>query len=108
MKKFLLMPCLVSIVLFANSSPFTTENPYESISTIDDKQIRGKDLVEVYENQNNIDRTDFDFFGLLNSDDEQQDSFGDPTDPPFPSPIDQYELLLILFGVALIFKRKFY
>lgn len=108
MKKFLLLPCLVSIVLFANSSPFTTENPYENISTIDDKQIVGEDFVEVYESQNNIEEPDFDFFGLLNVDDDQQDSVGDPTNPPLPSPINQYEIGLILIGMAIISKRKFY
>ena len=55
----------------ANSSPFTSDNPYQEISTIEKKQIRGEDFVEVYEVQNNIEKSSFDFFGLLNAETEK-------------------------------------
>ena len=118
MKKFILLPIFVSITVLANSTPFVSDNPYQEISTIEKKQIRGEDFVEVYEVQNNIEKSSFDFFGLLNSDDEQQITLlcdpnienceTDPADPPLPVPINQFGIVLILFGVAIIFKRKFY
>lgn len=110
MRKFILLPIFASIVLNANSNTFPNENPYEGLSTIEDKQIVGENFVEVYESQNNVENSSYEFFGLLNSDDEQQDPIGDPTDPPIPEPvpINQYEIGLILLGLAIIFKRKFY
>lgn len=120
MRKFILLPIFASIVLNANSNTFPNENPYEGLSTIEDKQIVGENFVEVYESQNNVENSSFDFFGLLNSDDELQntslcdpnieDCNADPTDPPIlePVPINQYEIGLILLGLAIIFKRKFY
>lgn len=118
MKKLLLLPCLATIVLLANNSPFSAENPYESISTIENKQIVGDNFVEVYESQNNVENSSFDFFGLLHSDDELQntslcdpnieDCNADPTDPPIPVPINKYQFILVLIGMGLIFKRKLY
>lgn len=116
MKKLLLLPCLATIVLLANNSPFSAENPYESISTIENKQIVGDNFVEVYESQNKEENSSFDFFGLLNSDDEQQFQDlcdpaiedCDPTDPPIPVPINKYQFILVLIGMGLIFKRKLY
>ena len=119
MKKFILLPIFVSITVLANSTPFASDNPYQEISTIEKKQIRGEDFVEVYEVQNNIEKSSFDFFGLLNTETEEIQSENlcdpsidncnaDPADPPLPVPINQFGIVLILFGVALIFKRKFY
>jgi len=117
MKKFFLLPLLASVVGWASSTPFSNNNPYEEISTIERKQIKGENFVEVYENQNNIDHTTFDFFGLLSSADDQQvqtlcdpniPGDCDPTDIPLPSPINQYELFLGLLGLGIILKRKFY
>ena len=118
MKKLLLLPCLASLVLFANNSAFSTENPYENISTIEDKQIIGDNFVEVYENQNNIERQNFSLFELLENEDidntlddcEIDPLTGEcyPTDIPLPSPIGQYKYILILIGIGIIFKRKFY
>lgn len=118
MRKFILLPIFASIILNANSNAFQNENPYEGLSTIEDKQIVGENFVEVYESQNNVENSSYDFFGLLNSDDEQQntslcdpdieDCNVDPADPPIPVPINQYEIGLILLGLAIIFKRKFY
>ncbi|MBS7332510.1 MAG: hypothetical protein KIG88_02800 [Weeksellaceae bacterium] len=120
MRKFILLPIFASIVLNANSNTFPNENPYEGLSTIEDKQIVGENFVEVYESQNNVENSSFDFFGLLNSNDEQQntslcdpviddcDVSNDPADPPLFVPINQYEIGLILLGLAIIFKRKFY
>ena len=118
MKKLLLLPYLASLVLFANSSPFSMENPYENISTIENKQIIGDNFVEVYENQNNIKRPDFSLFELLEYEEinntldecEIDPLTGEcyPTDIPLPSPIDQYKYILILIGIAIISKRRFY
>lgn len=118
MKKLLLLPCLATLVLLANNSPFSIENPYESISTIENKQIVGDNFVEVYENQNNVENSNFDFFGLLENDDindanqecEIDPLTGEcpPTDIPLPVPINNYEIILIFIGMGLIFKRKYY
>jgi hypothetical protein len=63
MKNYLLLPYFLSIGLWANQMPFSTDNPYENINVIEEKQIKGENFKEVYENQNPIENSSFDFFG---------------------------------------------
>ena len=113
MKSYYLLTILASVILFANPLPYATDNPYENISTIEEKQIKGDNFVEVYKHQNNISESTFTFFDLIESENTEevpQDCSIDPltgecfpTDVPLPAPINNYQYLLLIIGVGGLF-----
>ncbi|MBF0598102.1 hypothetical protein [Faecalibacter rhinopitheci] len=106
MRKLSIIIGFISVSIFASEQPFTRDNPYDQLSNIEDKQIKGDNATEVYINQNEKDESIFDYFANISVKSLEDDD--DPGDIPVEDvPIDSYQIGLLFIGLYFIIRKKY-